>query len=70
MSASCALADAFSPLAPAFPPPQLTLSALSDDVEGDQRLPHNSGEEVSFDTLAKLGCIARPSLSLEQVEQL
>lgn len=42
----------------------------SDDIEGDQRLPHHSGQDVSFDTLGKLGCIARPSLNLDQVEAM
>jgi 1,2-dihydroxy-3-keto-5-methylthiopentene dioxygenase len=39
-------------------------------MEGDQRLPHNSGESVDFETLDKLGCLAYPSIGLDKVEEM
>jgi len=59
-------ADGAAPL----PTPTRSLPVPSDDIEGDQRLPHNSGQSVDFETLAKLGCLAYPSIGLNQVEQM
>jgi hypothetical protein len=42
----------------------------SDDIEGDQRLAHNSGEDVSIETLKALGVLPYPSIDIAQVESM
>ncbi|GAA5880192.1 hypothetical protein JCM16303_001247 [Sporobolomyces ruberrimus] len=41
-----------------------------DDIEGDQRLAHNSGEDVSIETLKALGVLPYPSIDIAQVESI
>lgn len=45
-------------------------SPRSDDIEGDQRLPHDSGEEVTFDQLKAIGALPYPGIELDQVEAM
>lgn len=42
----------------------------SDDKPGDQRAPHDSGEEVSLHELERLGVKAFPGIDLEGVEKM
>lgn len=42
----------------------------SDDIEGDQRLPHNSGEDVPFSELERLGLLPRPNIGMDEVERM
>lgn len=42
----------------------------SDDKPGDQRAPHDSGEEVSIHELERLGVKAFPGIDLEGVEKM
>jgi len=48
----------------------LILYLISDDIEGDQREPHNSGESVSFETLEKLGLLPHPNIEMDKVEEM
>ncbi|SCV67392.1 BQ2448_5003 [Microbotryum intermedium] len=41
-----------------------------DDLPGDQRLPHDSGEQVSLSTLEALGVLAHPDIGMDKVEQI
>ncbi|GAA6042605.1 hypothetical protein JCM8097_003154 [Rhodosporidiobolus ruineniae] len=41
-----------------------------DDLAGDQRLPHDSGEQVSVDELKQVGVLAYPGIELEEVERI
>ncbi|ORY88129.1 Acireductone dioxygenase ARD family [Leucosporidium creatinivorum] len=43
---------------------------IYDDIEGDQREPHNSGESVSFETLEKLGLLPHPNIEMDKVEEI
>ncbi|GAA5916968.1 hypothetical protein JCM8208_003226 [Rhodotorula glutinis] len=43
---------------------------IYDDIEGDQRLPHDSGEEVTFDQLKAIGALPYPGIELDQVEAI
>lgn len=52
-------------LPPSLPPP-----ACSDDIEGDQRLPHDSGEQVTVDQLKAIGVLPFPGIELDQVETM
>lgn len=58
---------------PADLSPSFTASLLpphSDDIDGDQRLPHDSGEEVTFDQLKAIGALPYPGIELDQVEAM
>ncbi|GAA6023207.1 hypothetical protein JCM10207_004479 [Rhodosporidiobolus poonsookiae] len=41
-----------------------------DDIEGDQRLPHHSGEDVSVEQLKAIGVLPYPEIELEEVERI
>ena len=43
---------------------------LSDDIDGDQRLPHNSGESVDLAVLEKLGLLPHPNIEMDKVEEM
>ncbi|GJN88907.1 hypothetical protein Rhopal_001878-T1 [Rhodotorula paludigena] len=43
---------------------------IFDDLEGDQRLPHDSGEQVSVEQLKSIGVLPYPGISLDQVEAI
>lgn len=68
--------DLVSSLAPSHDPtePKADVSnaipQLSDDIEGDQREPHNSGEEVDFAVLEKLGLLPHPNIEMDKVEEM
>lgn len=47
-----------------------TPDECSDDLEGDQRLPHDSGEQVSVEQLKAIGVLPYPGISLDQVEAM
>ncbi|GAA5872126.1 hypothetical protein JCM8547_003814 [Rhodosporidiobolus lusitaniae] len=46
------------------------LAYYFDDLEGDQRLPHHSGEDVSLDQLKRIGVLAFPGVGEEEVERI
>lgn len=56
-------------LSPSFTA-SLSSPPRSDDIEGDQRLPHDSGEEVTFDQLKAIGALPYPAIELDQVEAM
>ncbi|CEQ42711.1 SPOSA6832_04549, partial [Sporobolomyces salmonicolor] len=41
-----------------------------DDIPGDQRLPHHSGEDVSIQVLKQLGVLPYPGIDLDGVEAI
>ncbi|TNY17821.1 1,2-dihydroxy-3-keto-5-methylthiopentene dioxygenase, partial [Rhodotorula diobovata] len=41
-----------------------------DDIEGDQRLPHDSGEQVTVDQLKAIGVLPFPGIELDQLTDL
>ncbi|BGP15565.1 hypothetical protein JCM10213_001344 [Rhodosporidiobolus nylandii] len=41
-----------------------------DDIEGDQRLPHHSGEDLSIDDLKSVGVLAFPGIGEDEVERI
>ncbi|KAK4334086.1 1,2-dihydroxy-3-keto-5-methylthiopentene dioxygenase [Rhodotorula toruloides] len=43
---------------------------IYDDKPGDQREPHDSGEEVSVDQLKAIGVLPYPGIELDQVEEI
>merc|ERR1711939_806712 len=43
---------------------------IYDDIEGDQRLPHDSGEQVTVDQLKAIGVLPFPGIELDQVETI
>ena len=43
---------------------------IFDDIEGDQRLPHDSGQSVPFPRLNSLGVLTYPSINSQQVENI
>ena len=48
----------------------LTAPPRSDDIEGDQRAPHDAGDSTPVDisVLASLGLLPRPTIAMEEVE--
>ncbi|GAA6047102.1 hypothetical protein JCM3770_004198 [Rhodotorula araucariae] len=43
---------------------------IYDDIEGDQRLPHDSGEQVTTEQLQAIGVLPFPGIELDQVEAI
>ncbi|GAA5967369.1 hypothetical protein JCM21900_000348 [Sporobolomyces salmonicolor] len=49
---------------------QLARGTAADDIPGDQRLPHHSGEDVSIQVLKQLGVLPYPGIDLDGVEAI